>query len=134
MANYESRARTNYFHVRNQRKFRDWCARFEFEVIESGKGHNKLLGFLVNEERGLPTSYFDEVKGEDVDADPLDELVDHLAPGHVAIYIEIGHEKMCYVNGFAYAINSRGETASVNLSEIMERAKPLGKFITEPQY
>lgn len=133
MANYESQARSNYFKVRNRRRFHEWCRRYEFEVIESGSGRNKLFGFLVNEEKGLPNSYFDEGKGEDVEADPLEELADHVAPGHVAIYIEVGHEKMCYVNGFARAVNSKGKTATVNLSEIMERAKPLGQHITEPQ-
>jgi hypothetical protein len=133
MANYESRGRTNYFRVRNQRKFREWCKRYEFELITQGKGRDKLFGFIVDEERGLPSSYFDEASGEDVECDPLDEMADHLAPGHVGIYIEIGNEKMTYINGFAWAVNSKGDTASVNLFEIMERAKPLGKFITECQ-
>lgn len=130
MANYEATARSNYFKVVNEKKFREYCRRWNFEVIERGRGRGKLLGFVVRAESGLPTSYYDEEKGEDIDGYPLNELAEHLAPGHVAVFMEVGHEKARFMNGYACAINSAGETADLELHEIVERARHLGKHIT----
>jgi hypothetical protein len=131
MANYEATARTNYFKVVDEEKFRSYCEQYEFGVITSRNEEGETLyGFEVVKEGGVPTSYFDREKNEDVESDPLTELAEHLHPGHVAIYTEVGHEKTCYLNGFASAINSQGETATIHLDEIMELAAGLGEFIT----
>ena len=73
----------------------------------------------------IPDFYDEEAEeaGEDVDfVSILDELSEHLADGETAIIQETGSEKLRCLTGFAIAIHSTGETASVNLESIHEIA------------
>ncbi len=48
--------------------------------------------------------------------------------------METGAEKLRYLTGWAQAINSRGETRTLNLEDIYEIAGPLGEDITAVSY
>ncbi len=61
-------------------------------------------------------------------------LAEHLMPDYVAVIIEIGYEKMRYLVGEAYAVNSQGATAVLNLNEIFQRAASLGKICNPCSY
>ena len=73
---------------------------------------------------------FDD-KGEPMSALPsahesLHEIVaEHLVDGAVAIFTEVGFEKMRYLGGVTLAVNSTGETRRVDLDDIYELAKEL---------
>lgn len=77
----------------------------------------------------------------DVDLDPQDYYVDslsklvsrHLVDGDVAIFIEVCSEKMRYLAGIAHAINSAGDTETIDLHDIYDKAARLGSSIT-PAY
>lgn len=66
----------------------------------------------------------------------MEEVAKHLADGEVAIFIEVGSKKMCYLVGVATAINNKGETRCVNLDSIYELAKELDahKGITRAEF
>ena len=57
-----------------------------------------------------------------------------MGEGEVAVMMEIGNERLRYMTGVAYAINSRGEQATVSLYSIYELAERLGKNVTKAEY
>jgi hypothetical protein len=125
--------RSSYFHVKDPDKFRDFCLKWEVELIRGGP-KDELFGFLGGEEVGIPTCYYDAEKADCVDASFMDELATHLADGWVAVVREIGYEKMRYLVGYTVAINSRGESIEVSLDQIYEDAKRLGEHMTTCEY
>lgn len=52
----------------------------------------------------------------------------------VAVFMQAGAEKLRYVSGWAVAINAKKERVEIDLHEIYNRAKDLGKHITEAIY
>jgi len=141
MADWYGTARSNYFAVKDKEKFQEFCNKWDVEMINK----NNKYGFLCTQDDkgGLP-SFLEQEEDEDGQKllepkelgmdDFVDELATHLKPGHVAVLVEIGAEKYRYLTGYALAINSKGKTESINIGDITELAKKLGKHITEPQY
>lgn len=135
MANYCGTARSNYFRVKDKQKFAEWCNSLELEPIYTKDDLTKdeLCGFLVNTEYGSIPNF--RMEGDEcIDIDFIIELSTHLTDGEVAIVMEIGAEKMRYLQGFAEAVNSKGETAIVTLDDIYDKAKILGSNITDVSY
>ena len=133
MANYYSTARTNYFSVKNVDAFKKWLESFAGAELETGEGEDESKFCLLFDE-GMP-SYKEDENGEELeDFDFIQELAQHLADGEVAVYIEAGAEKMRYVNGYAIAVNNKGETENVNLDVIYVLAKRLGSNVTRAEY
>lgn len=118
MANYEEQARSNYFKVKNVDKFKEFLEEHYLHFIEDKKG---LVGFLAHD--GIP-SWNQET---DEEMDFMNLLSKHLADNEVAIIVGNGYEKMRYLSGFAVAVNKKGKTASVNISDIYNKAKRLTK-------
>lgn len=119
MANWYGTSRSNYFAVKDPAAFNALMARYEVKVIGNADG---LVGFISNTEFGtIPTR-----DNDDSDEDPiciLDDLVEHLAEGHVCIVMEIGSVKSCYVTGNAIAVSSTGETIQIGLDDIYKAAR-----------
>lgn len=51
----------------------------------------------------------------------------HLIEEEVAVFKESGHQKLAYIGGSALAVNSRGETESIDLDDIYEITAKLGR-------
>ena len=68
----------------------------------------------------------------DVDLPGL--VASHLCEDEVAIFLEVGAEKLRYLIGHATAINHRGERKTLDLSEIYEHSENIGKHITTAAY
>lgn len=64
----------------------------------------------------------------------IDIVARHLIDGDVAVFQEVGSEKMRYVGGVSVAVNSKGETVRVDLDDIYEKAKALGENVTVAAY
>jgi len=123
MANYYAYARSNYFRVKDVSAFEALCRKWNLEKIAK---EDRRVGFLVNSEGGLNTTYcFDPDTGEDVEANFEEELASNLVPGEVAIFMQIGWEKLRYLTGWAWAVNHEGKTVSCNLDEIYKLANTL---------
>ncbi len=108
--------RSNYFAVKDAPEFSEFCDRWEFEAIQNSEN---LHGFLRVEDM---FSEEDEL---------LSELADLLAADNVAVVMQVNHDKMRWLDGMAWAVNSRHERQTVALSDIYELARPLGPFVTE---
>lgn len=135
MANYYGYARTNYFAVKDAQAFKDDLEMFPVRIIEQPiEGGETLYGFLDDnaDGSGLDWSYYDDEADEDIEIDWTALLAKHLADGAVAIIMEVGHEKYRYLQGWAMAVNNKGETRQVNLAQDIDTlAKELGENITE---
>jgi len=55
----------------------------------------------------------------------IDNIAELLVDGEVAIFYEIGNEKLRYLTGYAVAVNNKGERREVSLYSIEEIAKEL---------
>ena len=86
--------RSNYFAVRDVPEFFEFCDRWEFEAIQNT---DNLHGFLSAEDSFVEE---DEVLGE---------LADLLAADNVAVVMQVNHDKMRWLDGMAWAVNSRHE-------------------------
>ena len=67
--------------------------------------------------------------------DFLKELSTHLVEGEVAVVMETGAEKLRYLIGYAAAVNHKGETVDVALTDIYRKAREtFGKEPTRAEY
>lgn len=134
MANYYSSSRSNYFRVKDKEKFKDFLdSTRSLSFIEDKEGR---AGFLVEGEEGLPYYIYNEETGEESELDLAQELSQHLIDGEVAIYQEVGAEKLRYLVGYSVAVNSKGETITVNINDIYKIAQEElgGEDITTCEY
>lgn len=123
MANYYEDGRTNYFKVKDRDAFTAWVDRLAGSP-DISEGDNGTLCLLFDPESGVPT-FRTEGDYEDVEIDFLNELSEHLVPGEVAVVMASGSEKLRYVTGYAAAVNAYGETRSIDLREIYDKAEEL---------
>jgi len=105
--NYNALGRTNYFRVKDEQKFRDWAARQRCLELVEGTAHTFCLladeGFQDDPDTGVLVQY---------------ALIEHIAPGDVAIITESGHEGLRYTVGWAISVTSEGEVAAVDTCSI----------------
>jgi hypothetical protein len=122
MANYYGSSRSNYFKVKDVDKFKDFLnSMYDMEFIDDGNGR---VGFLVTGEGGsIPCEIWDKEQDEYVDLDFDKLLAQHLQDGEVAVYQEVGAEKLRYLVGYSVAVNSKGETAMVSIADIYKIAQ-----------
>ena len=124
--------------MKDRKRFEEFCKKWGLTLIEKcEKEPTGLVGFIVEEGDGfggLPSGYVDEETEDYVEADAVEELALHLKAGEVAIVMECGAEKLRYVSGWAVAINSKGERETVDLCQIYDKAKTLGKNMTRCEY
>ena len=130
MANFYGTARTNYFKVKDEEKFKEFVNSMpDLHLIEDGEGR---FGFYSESPDSgcFPSSYWDDETDEDIDIDIVGETAEHLAEGEVAIFMEAGAEKCRYINGWATAVNHTGEYVNISLMDIYKLAKE--KFGIKP--
>jgi len=135
MANYYGHARSNYFKVKNKKKFQTLCNEIGVEMIE----RDNLVGFICSLDPdcgGLPSSKYNEETEDHDDIDICQEIYPHLCEGEVAVMTEAGYEKFRYVTGYALAVNWKGEEESISIDKIYELAnKNLGgEHVTKAEY
>ena len=114
MMNYYGVVRTNYFHVKDEEKFRALMAkvicddgRLELWDDETDAAGDRLFGFGVyGSIGGIP----DENDKYDDDAYDrfIDELTECVADDDAVIIFEAGHEKLRYVGGYVLVVTSKG--------------------------
>ncbi len=124
MANYYGSARTNYFHVKDGKAFEEELGAINGVVVENDIAGRFCL--LCDDETGnFPSWQYDEKNEDEIEIDVSEMVAPHLKDGEVAIFIEVGAEKLRYLNGYAYAVNNKGEQQVLNLSSIYEMANDL---------
>jgi hypothetical protein len=142
MANYYATARSNYFAVKNEDAFRQWADLLGLTIMEPShreKVADGIRRFAITpgdhaDNGGWPDSLYDEEMDEVHDVNVQEQLAAHLADDEVAVLIQVGSEKLRYVDGSAVALNSRGENVSIDLWYIYELARTLGGNLTRAEY
>ena len=137
MANFYGTARTNYFKVKSPEKFKEYVDTIPGAILISKKEDRATLyGYYMDNEYGtFPSSgrYADD--DEEYDIDVVDDIVAYLAEGSVAVFMDCGAEKCRYLTGCAIAIDSKGESVMINLSDIYKMAEQqLGILPTRAEY
>jgi hypothetical protein len=118
MANYYGQARTNYFRVKDEAAFHEWCGRYEISTHPGADGTHTILA--ETEDGSFPYADYEEETGEWIDIDFFSELSKHLAEGEVAIAQTTGSEKLRYLVGVAQAVNSEGDFLEINIDDIYD--------------
>jgi len=129
MADWYGSARTNYFRVKDETRFRKWAeSAGDMEVVKDDEGRVALLS--QDEHGGWPGWRYNQETEEEEDLDLFQEVAEHLLEGSVAVFIEVGAEKLRYLTGRAVAVNASGQIVAHSLDQIYELAKSLGDEIT----
>ncbi len=132
MANYLSSSRTNFFAVKSSAAFTEAMDKLEVDFCAGEEANTYCL--LGDGEGCWPRWVEDEETGEDTELDFIGLVAEHLADGHVAVFMEAGAEKLRYIIGTAVAINNKGETAEISLNDIYDAARGLGAHCTRCEY
>jgi len=120
MANYVPLFRSNYFRVKDIDAWKTFVDKLgEYKVIE---GNEDRVGLLSEGETGFPTQIYDEDDHDYTsEIDFAAEVASHLVHGEVAIFMEIGYEKMRYLFGAYWAVNWEGKVLQGSLDEVYDR-------------
>jgi len=135
MANYQPYARTNYFQVKDPEAFKVFVNKLcDFEIIEKQLNGETKYAIMPNNECGWSICEILDEDAKYIEIDIVREVSKYLLEDEVAIFQEIGHDNMRYLFGISIAVNSKGEYRIINLNDIYEIARCLGKNITYCEY
>lgn len=129
MANWYGSARSNYFKVKDAEAFKKEMGNYDVEVWEKGG----MFGLGSATEDGNWPGYD---ACEDVDIDIPGIVSRHLTEDSIAVFLEVGAEKLRYLTGSATAINHKGMTVNVSINDIYSLAdeKLGGGVLTVAEY
>ena len=134
MANYTGVARSYAFEVRDEKAFLEWVGTLPGVVADHGTQPGTFV-LLAGGTSGTGSSGWPDYRSpaEDFRRDEIDlpvELSGHLVPGSVAVVEEVGFLKFrCLVGqatAEATAVNHLGQTITVKIDDVYERAKQAG--------
>lgn len=124
MANYVLHARSNYFRVRDPKRFERWCRYFGLECW-TGKeipgSEDLAYAIAADDGDGWPSTHPETDEELDFDA----ELSKHLDPRDIAILYQIGNERLRFLSGHASAIHADGRAVHVGLHTIQDLARAI---------
>lgn len=136
MSNYTAFCRTNYFRVRDPQAFREAMDALGNITVHGDGEDGVCLTDNDPDGGGWPTWTMDE-DGNEQEIDLPGIVAAHLAEGDVAVFMEIGWEKLRYLVGCAVAINAQGQRCHVSLDDIYRKAQRLvgrGGQVTRAEY
>lgn len=136
MANYVATARSNYFEVKDPEAFKSWVANCPNVGLIS-KDDGTFAVYSDDPDSGSWPNYrFDEETGDyDEEFDFFAGVAEFLVDGEIAVFMEVGAEKLRYCNGYAIAVHSNGEYETLNLDRIYDFAEQRwGKRPTVAEY
>ena len=136
MANYVATARSNYFKVKDPEAFKSWVANCPNVGLIS-KDDGTFAVYSDDPDSGSWPNYrFDEETGDyDEEFDFFAGVAEFLVDGEIAVFMEVGAEKLRYCNGYAIAVHSNGEYETLNLDRIYDFAEQRwGKRPTVAEY
>ena len=149
MANWYGTARSNYFHVKDADAFTkevgdlfpdirvaDGCDRDPDGSVclldQSGEGWPSGCEEFADDGEGRCANC-DKIHAAESPASISELVAKHLVDDDVAIFIEIGAEKLRYLTGVAVAVNNAGGRVDLDLNEIYGLAAKLGSTITRAE-
>ena len=84
-------------------------------------------GWCLLFEEGAPTFYYNEETGEERDVDMEGLIRENLADGSVCVMMEIGAEKLRFLDGWSIAFNNKGDRKVILLDDIYEGIESFGE-------
>jgi hypothetical protein len=117
MANYEATVRTNYFKVKKSKAFQRWGAKRFLQFCTQPHPDGSTL-YALSADNSWPS--WDPQTNRDFDI--VNEITRHL-DGYVAVFIEVGFEKLRNIEGQATAVHTDGRVVSINISDIYDKAR-----------
>lgn len=163
MANYVANARTNKFRIKDMDALVEDLGKvglsaviyepgkpssygdLEIVRVDTAEDGSESIKIFANE--GWPPfdeesiAYRLELEDDEIVPESYESLhmlvSRHLVDGEVAIFVEVGAEKLRYLGGVAVAVNTAGETRRIDLDDIVDLAKeiaPEGAKIDHPSY
>lgn len=134
MANYYGTSRSNYFKVKDTEAFIAEMSELNVEVWNDRDDERVGIYVEDGDSNTWPNDKYNEETQDYDDIEMTKVVAGHLVEGEVAILEEIGAEKLRYLCGYALAVNSKGETREVSLSNIVDLARELGPNVIDPSY
>lgn len=134
MANFYGQGRSNYVEVTDVEKFKELCDERNLEFWESAREEGRVGCGSMNEDGDYPIYVINDQDEEVELPDFLDEVSKILKDEEVFIWMCNGNEKLRYLSGSAVAVNNKGDKKSINIDDIYDLAKDLGKNVTMAQY
>ena len=129
--NYNEKARTNYFKVKDMDALQRFV-RIAGAYITAGSGgddgirerweKDKGLRVAIIASEGIPPEGFDKDEDDDVEIDFAAAVCDFLADDEILILQGSGSEGMRYMTGWATAFNNKGETTMIDINDIYAKA------------
>jgi len=130
MANYVAFVRSNYFRVKDLEVFKLFMAGLsggEGAIFINEKPEDKSL--LMFHSSGVPSD------PENEECDFFIELREHLKDKEVAVVMEIGYEKMRYLQGYTWAVTPGKDVMHLCLDDIYDKVeKEWGLIPTQAAY
>ena len=135
MANYVATARSNYFKVKDPESFESWVANCPNVALISEDDGTFAVYSDDPDSGSWPNYRWNEETEDYVEFDLFAEIAEFLVDGEIAVFMEVGAEKMRYCNGYAIAVHSNGEYETLNLYRIYDFAEQRwGKRPTVAEY
>lgn len=123
MANYVGVGRSNAFRVADSERFLAWVDTLP-DVWAVDEGEDTYVLLCEGDQGDWPFIRFpyDDSDEDDEEFDIFAELSEHLAEGEIAVLEAIGREKLRALVGYAVAVNHLGETVTVNINDVYDKA------------
>lgn len=133
MADYNCVSRTNYFRVKDLPAFKAWVKQRGLAMF-SNEEHAGQFALAPGDDYYGAFPSRDSETDEEIDF--VRELSAHLEERSVAVILEAGAEKLRYINGYAIAVNARGESVQIFLDDIYQLAERQfpGEQVTRAEY
>lgn len=124
MANYCGMFRSNYFKVKDVKKFREFVDQYPCEAIEmrvDGEDDSNRPSdvAIMSQCDGIPSNTHEDSDNGHF----LNELPKHLVDGEVAVFYEVGNEKLRYLVGCSIAVHSSGKMISSYIEDVYKKMR-----------
>jgi hypothetical protein len=120
MADWYGSARSNYFKVEDEAGFEEFLKTLPDVTFQRAEGGLFAL-FSDNEYGGWPAYIW--IQDDAQDFDLISAVAPWLAEDSVAVFMEVGAEKLRYLTGWAVAVNKKGQQVMVSIDDIYDKAK-----------
>lgn len=137
MANYYATCRSNYFKVIDKTKFEEFVSSFSSSLlIQEDEEDENLICLLVEDPDGAgwPTYKYNDETDTYEDVDFFTLIASHLEKDSVAVFQEVGHEKLRYLVGYSVAVFPNGKIITVNINDIYKKIRRAGCEATPCEY
>lgn len=123
MANYAASFRSNYFKVKDTAAFlMEINEKHEVDIVAK-EDRVGLFASSLTDDGTIPVRYEPEDEDQENPISIMTDIIPHLVENEVAVFFEIGQEKLRYLTGRAVAVHSSGETTSMDFNDIYKQAQ-----------